>query len=426
MNSTINEGTAVSADTAMQLSRQRSTVLTGQLDYNQGSGTFTGRLTLEQLADLTVVHNRKWAQEAGESLDQVTQREIIDAHATGLAAFMLQGLIDATIKRSKGDLALAPLVDQIKAMQDKIGVSMHYGLPPVTLVLPRQPDIIPLHDGNAQVVGHRMIVPAGVFFYVADGQHRREAARRVRSFLNEVISSRRVTKSSKFFPCSEGPIGVEEIEAWGAIQETFRGWTVVCYEAHLGLNVDQARQMFTNYNCHVKPVKAELNLEFDQSNPINRFGKEWIWEELKQTNCPSSKLDLRQVAAINGFLFLGKPTIKSAPFNVTDLLPTAKEFWTTVMKSPEWQREGSLLREVPVLKALAKAWFYCFIAKRNKREDKTTALRAYIRSTVFDKAWMESVPRLSTHTVASAGEPGFRFSPAHNDIVGVLVPHVLG
>ncbi len=425
MSSTINEGAAVSVDAAMQLSRQRSTVLSGQLDNNQGSATFTGRLTLEQFADLTVVHNRKWAQEAGESLDQVTQREIIDAHANGLARFMLQGLVDATIKRSKGDPTVAPLVDQLKAIQDKVGVSMHYGLPPVTLVLPRQPDMRPLTDGNEQVVCHRMIVPAGVFFYVADGQHRREAARRVRMFLNEVISSRRVPKSSKFFPHSEEPIGVEEIEAWGAIQETFRGWTVVSYEAHLGLNVDQARQMFTNYNCHVKPVKPDLNLEFDQSNPINRFGKEWVEDELKLANGPSSKLELRQVAAINGFLFLGKSTIKSAPFNVIELLPTAKEFWATVMKSPEWQREGTLLREVPVLKALAKAWFYCFIARRNKKEDKAAALRAYIRSTVFDKAWMESVPKLSDHTVASEGEPGFRFSPAHNDIVGAIVAHVL-
>lgn len=75
---------------ALRRQRQKGIVLVGYLERNQGLPTFTGRMSLEQFCDLTVVHNRKWAEEAGESLDVVTQREIIDAHANGLGTFMLK------------------------------------------------------------------------------------------------------------------------------------------------------------------------------------------------------------------------------------------------------------------------------------------------------------------------------------------------
>jgi len=183
--------------------------------------------------------------------------------------------------------------------------------------------------------------------------------------------------------------------------------------------------MFTNYNCHVKPVKMDLSLEFDQSNPINQFAKEWVLEQISSVP-GGAKLGLRELAAINGFLFLGKTTIKSAPYDVADILPIAREFWTTVLQVKEWRRSGSLLHEMPVLKALAKAWFYVFVARRNQRRDKAEELRAYIRKTVFNRNWMESVPGLEAHTVPAAGDLGFRFSPAHNDIVALIVEHAIG
>src|SRR5207244_8770158 len=135
--------------------------------------------------------------------------------------------------------------------------------------------------------------------------------------------------------------------------------------------------------------------------------------------------DCRQLSSIHGCLFLGKTTIKSAPYNVTQMLPVAKEFWTTVLQSPEWNRADSLIHEVPVLKALAKAWFYVFLARRNNKLPKATQLRTFIRHTVFDKPWVESVPGLLAHTVPAENGVGFRFSPAHNDIVARIVAEIL-
>jgi len=415
---------ATSIQDALRAGHERAVVLLGQLDRNQGRPTFTGRLTLEKFAELTVVHNRKWAEDAGETMDIVTQREILDAHATGLASFMLQGLVDATIGRLRSDEPDSAVIEALQNIGDKVGRSAHYGLPPVTLVLEKEPEVVPVREGQ-EVIATRLSLPSGRLFLVADGQHRREAARRVRDFLNDVIASRRIPVKSKFFPRSESPLTAEEMEAWVAIQETFRTWTSISFEAHVGLTVAEARQMFTNYNCNVKPVKRETNLEFDQSNPINKFDKAWVQPEIEAKSDGAKPFDLRELAAIDGFLFLGKTTIKGAPFDVAEILPIAKEFWTTILQSKEWRRPQSLLRQVPVLKSLAKAWFYVFVARRNRKLEKAEQLRAYIRKTKFDREWMETVPGLKAHTVPAENEHKFRFSPAHNDIVARIVEHSL-
>lgn len=423
--SPISESDFTTVNEALRAGRQRTLRLLGQVDRNQGLPTFTGRLTLEQFADLTVVHNRRWAEEAGESLDVVTQREIIDAHADGLATFLLQGLVEATVLRlKKEDPGSAKTVVALEKIQDNIGRSGHYALPQVTLVLPGEADVS-LISNDGECVAARLSLPAGRLFLVADGQHRREAARKVREFLTDLITSRRLPRKSKVFPSAEGPLDSDQLDAWIVVQETFRSWSMISFEAHIGLSVDQARQMFTNYNCHTKPVKAELNLEFDQSNPINKFGKEFVHELVKLAD-GSHIYDLRQLATINGFLFLGKTTIKSAPYHLEHAFGPAKEFWNTVTQCAEWDRPGTLLRDVPVLKGLAKAWFYVFVAKRNNQLPKAEVLRSYIRRTMFDRAWLEAVPGLMAHTVPAENAVGLRFSPAHNDIVATIVAHSLG
>lgn len=410
---------------SMRLSRPRAITLLGQIDENQGRMTFTGRMTLDQFCDLTVVHNRKWAENAGESMDMVTQREIIDAHSIGMALFMLQGLVETTNRHSeKGETNLTnAVVAVLSKIQDRIGKTAHYGLPQATLVLQEMPTFRNIKDEDGAVIASRLVMQAGRFFNVADGQHRRDAARRVRDFLHSVIANRRTPKGAKFYPSEDAPLLSDEVEAWIAVQETFRASTVIAYEAHLSLTIEEARQLFTNYNCHVKPVKAETNLEFDQSNPINKFAKEWLKPLFTQYK--GEDLDLRQIGSINGFLFLGKTSIKQAPYDIENVIVHAKKFWELITSTTEWQRKGSVLSEVPVLKGLAKAWFMVHLARRNSKATRAQQLYNFIQNTVFDTVWMESVDGLKEHTVQTP-DGGWRFSPAHNDIVGAIQRHVVG
>jgi len=209
------------------------------------------------------------------------------------------------------------------------------------------------------------------------------------------------------------------------VLESFRSSSFISYEAHIGIDVAGARQLFSNYNCLGKPVKKTLTLEFDQSNPINNFAKEWLEPRLPRRTDGTAIFDLRQMAAINGLLFLGRTSIKTPPYDTPAREVDARRFWESVFQSRDWSRDGTLLREVSILKALAKSWFYVFLARRNSRSWKEQDIRKYIESTKFDVDWVKSVPGLSAH--APRLEPGsVKFSQAHNDIITCLVPHVLG
>lgn len=424
---------------ALRETQQRRVSLVGALGLNQGRPTITGRLSLEALVDLSVVHNKRWIADAGESIDLVTQRELKESHVTGLAIFILQGLVDATIRRVREQPAFpSQTLMALNRIADRLGCGNqvdegkrdagHYGIPQFTFVLPETEDldVTQFRDQNGEMIAARYFLPAGRLFVTADGQHRREAARRVREFLTETIANRRTPKNQKFYSAEDAPLSADEVDAWVLVQETFRSYSTVSYEVHLNLTVPQARQMFTNFNAKVLPVKPDLNLEFDSANPINQFGKQEVVAQLPKTADGKPILDLRQVAAINGFLFLGKSSIKQAPYNVDLLKPKAREFWTTVFQSVDWRRPDSYLREVAILKGLAKAWFYVHFARRNRHPGRDRTLREYIRTTKFDNAWVEEVPDLKLFVIQTAGGGGsIRFQPAHNEIVACIVDHVI-
>lgn len=417
------EEEATSVLTAVRYARPRAVNLLGQLDENQGRTTFTGRMTLDQFCDLCIVYNRKWADGAGESMEMVTQREIIDAHANLLALFIIQGLVAASLSRGVQEGFSPEVIEALERIQNRVGHQSHYGMPQVTLVLQELPQVRVIKDEDGTPIAARLLLQAGKLFSVADGQHRREAAQRVREFLHHVIGHRRTPKSTKFYPATDAPITATEVDAWTVVQETFRSTTVIAYEAHLGLTVAEARQLFTNFNCHVRPVKPDVNLEFDSSNPINRFQKTWLRNVLEAAE-GDQEYDLKALSGINGFLFMGKTSIKSAPHDVSVLEPSAKKFWEFVTSRPEFARDGSRLREIPVLKALAKTWFMVYLAKRNSQRARAARLNEYVSQARFDDQWMEGVSGLKRHTVPTE-DGGWRFSPAHNDIVGAIVRDIL-
>lgn len=417
------EGEETSLMSAARHTRPRTIALMGQLDENQGRLTYSGRLTLDQFCDLTIVHNRKWADDAGEGFEQVTQREIIEKHVNGLATFFLQGLVSTTLGKAEEEKLAAGVVDALKRIQSRVGETAHYGIPQVTLVLEGEPTVRMIKDDDGAPVAAKLLLPAGKLFVVADGQHRREAAKRVRDFLYYVVGNRSTPKNTKLYG-QDAPLTADEVEAWIAVQGTFQSSSVIAYEAHLGITVPEARQLFTNINSHVKPVDATLSYQFDQSNPINQFAKGWLAKLLKRNG--AADYDLRELATINGFLFLGKPSIRFVPFDVGNTMRSAKEFWDTIVNTKEWKRKGSAIHEVAVLKGLAKAWFMVYTARRNSQAGKEEQLNEYLKTTRFDDAWVGTMHGMRQMVIASADTDGaWRFVPTHNHIVALIVKKAL-
>ena len=167
--------------------------------------------------------------------------------------------------------------------------------------------------------------------YVVDGQHRRKAMDLVFEFLNKIQSSHVYPKKGSLFASDAAEISKEELAVWNECLDVARGFCTVTVEAHLGLNIDQERQLFHDLNNLGKKVEKSLALQFDSSNPINRYIKEVLvddvlgmepmekdiinWQE------DTGQLALKDIVAVNAILFLNKTNISGATLScshVTD------------------------------------------------------------------------------------------------------------
>lgn len=413
--------TTTTATDALKHLRSRHTMLKGTLERNQGRVTFSGRMTLEQLVETTTVHNRAWADAADvqDAAAQVTQREIQSAHATALTYFLLQGVATATLARLEEDSLQVPAL--LRSVVSRLSPPSSVAIPPVTLVLSDMPEIV------SERYTTSLALPAGTLFLVADGQHRREAARRLRDLFTEVIASGAVPKSAAPFlggGIEPGALTEDLLDVFVSLQDTFRAWTFVAYEAHLGLNVAEMRQLFINYNYHAKPVSAELSLSFDESHPLNVFNK-GLQESLRSARS-GLDISLRQLATITGLAVMGRPNMRRMPRDPQEATDAAEQFWTLIRTAKDFKRPESLLRSIPVMKGLAKAYWVAFRAPGRFRAEAGSKrdLRATLKTTTFDKAWLMSLSGM--RDLAKPQPDGsMKFSPAHNEIVAKIVASVL-
>lgn len=411
--------TTTSPTEALRQVRARHLLLKGTLERNQGRLTFTGRLSLDQLVETTTVHNRAWSEatdiEGAEEL--VMQREIQSSHAVSLTYFLLQGLADATMRRMQEDGMEIP--PALRTIWERLSPPSSAAIPPVTLVLAETPDVTTDRVGNTSLA-----LSAGTLFLVADGQHRRDGARRLRDLFMEVIGTGTIPRSAAVLGLEPGPITDAQIEAFVALQDTFRSWSFIAYEAHLGLTVKEMRQLFINYNYHAQPVSADLSLSFDESHPLNVFNK--VLQHKLLAARPPLEISLRQLATITGLAVMGRPNMRRTPRDVEEAIAAADMFWSLVRNAKDFRREQSLLRAIPILKGLAKAFWVTHRAPERYRAEPSSkrTLRMLVKTTTFDKTWLAAVPGMKD-LVRSQSDGSFKFAPTHNEIVAKLVAFVV-
>jgi hypothetical protein len=144
---------------------------------------------------------------------------------------------------------------------------------------------------------------------------------------------------------------------------------LIAVEIHLGLEIDQERQLFHDTNNLAKKVAPGLALSFDRANPINNFVKEHLEgvvvgvvdRDIAVTDWSEDvgKISRKDLVAINAHLFLNKSNIKGARHGeVEPRLPVALKFWKRVAGIPGFGQRGARANTVAaqpvVLKALAK------------------------------------------------------------------------
>lgn len=353
------------------------------IGHNLGHRVFTMAVPFRKFYEISDVANDR---DAGP----VAQRPLDPSHAKKLAVYMVKGLVSAAkMFRIARDRPVPPAFDELLM---KLGDQPYFSLQPIVCNVRGVP---PGATGPGGIRGLRLETTAGetaafkVFLserhvlWVVDGQHRRYAADLALAFLEGVRQTGKYPgKGAVLFLEKGRAVTEEEMQVWNEAWEAARGWATLTVEVHLGLNIDQERQLFHDLNRLVKKVDTSLALQFDSSNPVTQFIKNALVSDLglhvadseaRDWSEDTGALAMKDVVAINAVGFLNKGNVAGAtPAIVEPREATMLEMWSRITEIPhfgaERAKEKTVAAQPVVLKAIAKVAYDLNFSNR-KPED---------------------------------------------------------
>lgn len=333
--------------------------------HNLGNGVFLLKLPMYELFRLSMVANER--TDGGEP---VAQRKLDPNHAKKLGVYILRGLVSACIRRreSAGQKVPASFLE----VQKRLGIQPYIALQPIVANLRtcerdgKGMRAEELSSGN-ETVGFKFWLGQKDTLWIVDGQHRRKAMDLVFQFLEDVRVSMKYPSKQSLFD-SKGDMTQEHLQVWMECYEVARGYCTVLVELHLGLGIEEERQLFHDLNNLAKKVETGLALEFDSANPLNRFIKQELIEkqvvrvvdkDVVNWSDDSGALARKDLVAVNAHLFLNKSNINGAvPGKVEPGITVATRFWQAVTAIPDFgeerAKEKTVAAQPVVLKGLAK------------------------------------------------------------------------
>lgn len=343
----------------------------GTFGPNMGTKTISARFPVSEVNRISVVANGDYDDPTGE----IAQRKLDLAHATKLGQYVLRGLVSAAIgRRSDRGMESSPTLERF---QEKLGTQPYFSLPPIIANLrevgPRGQGLRAqsVTDGDAgEIVAVRFWMAQHHLLYVIDGQHRRKGIELVMEFLEGDVMQRRRYGRKNLYGNDGLEIPSDEQAAWAEVYTVARADALILVEIHLGLTIQQERQLFHDTNNLGKKVEASLALLFDSANPVNQYIKEKLIEgglvDVIDRDIAGGDWDAdtgamvrKDLVAVNAHLFLNKTNIKGAsPGDVHQREAIANRFWKAVAQINGFGDAGARAQTVAaqpvVLKALAK------------------------------------------------------------------------
>jgi hypothetical protein len=274
-----------------------------------------------------------------------------------------------------------PVPDSFDAILRKLGEQPYFSIQPLVCNIRNVP---PGGTGAGGIRGMRLETLSGetasfrVFLserhvlWVIDGQHRRHGADMVMTFLDEVRQKGKYPgKGAVLFADKGKPVPEEEMLVWNEAYDAARSFATLTVEVHLGLDIDQERQLFHDLNRLIKKVDPTLAFQFDGSNPVTLFIKSKLVEDLgiqvtdsepKDWTNDTGGLVLKDMVAINAIAFLNKGNVAGATPSVVEPREEAVlDLWNHIIKIPDFgsnrAKEKTVAAQPVVLKALAKLAF---------------------------------------------------------------------
>ncbi|NDV24428.1 DNA sulfur modification protein DndB [Desulfovibrio sp. JC022] len=316
--------------------------------YNLGYMTLTASLPMDKFYAMSTVANYKGRKE------NKAQRDLFPTHAWKLSTYILKGILNSIVKKFTAEGREVP--EGFYMAQGKLGVQPYMGLQPLVVNLRDcKPDGSDLRRQsikiNDEIVGYKLLLPRRSLLYVLDGQHRRKAMDNVIKFLDEICRSGQYPAQRKnLYPYEEGEVSNEMMEVWQECSDRAFGFCDVQVEIHLGLTIEQERQLFTDMNLHVKTVEPAIVADFDSSNPVTMFTKEVLpSEEIgirltdkmpKDWDKDTGEVALNDAIRINSLIFTGKVAYGAVtPAQLEGKWETARRFWACVSKIENYGEE---------------------------------------------------------------------------------------
>jgi hypothetical protein len=306
----------------------------------------------------------------------VAQRPLDMNHAKKLAAYMLKGLVSAAkLKRIVQGKETLEAFDSILRV---LGEQPYFSIQPIVCNVRNVPlggngaggiRGVRLETISGETAAFRVFLSERHTLWVVDGQHRRKGAELTMSFLDIVRQTGRYPgKGSQLYPEKGKEVSEQEMVVWNEAYDAARSYATLTVEVHLGLGVEQERQLFHDLNRLGKKVDPSLALQFDSSNPITAFIKNRLAGDLtiqvterepKDWSEDTGALVLKDLVAINAIAFLNKGNISGAtPAVVEPREPAVLRMWEKVIDIPHFgsrgAKEATVAAQPVLLKALAK------------------------------------------------------------------------
>ena len=229
---------------------------------NLGNPTLVSKIPLFDFYRMSDVANERSAN--GEP---VAQRKLDIKHATSLARYILKAVLTAAINEHSN--TEDTLLNTKNELRNIVGSQPYTALQPLVANL-RTAGLngcnmkgSNIYTSTGEPVGLKVWLSQQDILYIVDGQHRRKAIQMVIEFLDEIKSDHKyTTKKSSIFPHNRDDRTVpdEELNVWYECDNITRKNFTVSVEIHLGLNIEQERQLFHDLNNLGKKVEKSLAL----------------------------------------------------------------------------------------------------------------------------------------------------------------------
>lgn len=348
---------------------------------NLGSTTVLTKIPMYEFFRMSDVAN-----ERSENGEPVAQRKLDPKHAADLARYILKGLVSTTVQLHKNETN--HIMKTRQQLLSMMGKQPYLALQPLVANLrtagPNGANLRAqqIETADKEGVGIKLWLGQKDILWIVDGQHRRKAMQMVIEFLEEVrLDQKYPPKKQSLFPHDRDDriVPQDELAVWIECYELTRGSCTVSVEIHLGLGVIEERQLFHDLNNFTKKVEKSLALDFDSSNSVNAFIKDYLVEgglinisltEKNDWDNDDGSLIRKDVVAVNAHLILNKSNINSAtPAVVDPKIDMAKRFWQAITLIPGFgendAKKKTIAAQPVVLKALAKLAYDFSFGRQN-------------------------------------------------------------